>query len=114
MRNASFAVFFSCLVLAALVYARSAPARAHETTASAPAGYAVAGVHYDLYPGDLTKITRVWFTLTPDSARDVQLRLATSQDTWYPCDKSLTRFVCKLQRPIDLESTTRFDVRTSG
>jgi hypothetical protein len=71
----------------------------------------VSDAHYDLYSGDLTKVARVWFTLSPATPRNVLVRLDSSSDGWVPCDKRPDRFVRVLPTPIDLASVTRFDVR---
>jgi hypothetical protein len=115
IRNAAFALFFLCILLAVLIHASAAPGSARgAAVSSVPGRHVVSGAHYDLYPGDLTKVQRVWFTLTPLSARDVWVRLDSSRNRWHPCVKRLTRFVCELPTPIDLESATRFDVRAHG
>jgi hypothetical protein len=97
-----------------LVYTHEAPAKSQAAESSTSGGFAVSAAHYDLATSDLTKVNRVWFVLTPSSERGVELRLTTSPGTWYPCTKRLSRFVCELPVPIDLESATRFDVRAQG
>ena len=115
IRQAFLALVFLSLVVS-LSAATNGNTKTETRTLPQPEvdGYTATNTHYDLFAGDLTKVARVSFTLSPGSAREVWVRLDSSPGRWHGCLKRLDRFVCDVEPPIDLGLVTRFEVRARG
>ena len=108
VRTALATVFASALIIVvAQLTSRTETADARPSAGANR--YDVSRTRYDLFEGDLTKIARVSFTLTPSSAREAWVRVDESS-AWHSCVKRLERFVCELSSPVDLISVTPLEV----
>jgi hypothetical protein len=113
MTKTAFAALIACVLVVLVAELTAGPGRADARPAADATAFNVSGTRYDLFAGDLTKVDRVSFALTPPSAREVWVRVDAS-GAWHPCAERLTRFVCTLSSPVDLVDTIALQVFAHG